>query len=127
MHHLHYREISTANALSLLDQLLKSPHILLLPSTTQVSYVQAASKIFGQWLANLSSKWDHDEDDGEGEDDKSKRAVELENEVLQRVDDLKVYLERFASSEWIEVQERVRPIVFLSSSHSILAVLHVRY
>lgn len=57
-------------------------------------YIHSATKAFGLWASELAQKWD-DED---------------LSEVRQVVDQIITRMREFATSEYIEVQERVCPL-----------------
>lgn len=74
----------------LLPYILQSEITKLLPEIVAV-YIQAATKIFGHWAAELAQQWD---------DNDLPEAKEIVDLILDRVGEL-------VSSPHIEVQERV--------------------
>ena len=64
---------------------------MLLPEETIAVYLQSALKVFGHWAAEVSKRWDEN----------------LLAEVKGQVEIVLSNLDRFVSSSYIEVQERV--------------------
>jgi AP-3 complex subunit delta len=86
-----YRELSEPQ--NLLHHLLRPEVNNLTPDIISV-YIHSATKAFGLWASELAQKWD-DED---------------LSQVKQVVDQIITRMREFATSEHIEVQERVRPL-----------------
>jgi len=86
-----YRELSEPQ--KLLHHLLQPEVNNLTPDIISV-YIHSATKAFGFWASELAQKWD-DED---------------LSQVKQVVDQIITRMREFATSEHIEVQERVRPL-----------------
>lgn len=70
---------------------LLQPSVNDLPADTIAVYVQAITKVFGLWAAELAQNWD---------DDSLPEVRQLVDSILSRVREL-------AGSRFIEVQERV--------------------
>ncbi|KAF8323788.1 Adaptor protein complex AP-3 delta subunit [Clavulina sp. PMI_390] len=81
------------NPPGLLPTFLHSPNVHRLSERTQSAYLQASLKIFGHWAASLSPEWDNSDD----------LATKKFTKVMSQT---KEDVEKFASSEYIEVQER---------------------
>lgn len=85
----HFRELHEPQ--KLLPYLLQSD-IGNLSSDVVAMYLQAALKVFGYWASELAQRWD---------DESLPEVKQVVESILSRVGEL-------ASSQYIEVQERVR-------------------